>query len=119
MSKGGRRSTTWNPAWNLGKTKVIRIPEAIADELIEIARHLDSGNKCVLQDKNEIDVSHVTDNKTSSSNSRVTDNNLTIYVREILEKIENKESGFKSNSFGQGIKKLKELSMYLSASSSN
>lgn len=97
MSKGGRRSTTWSPAWNLGKTKVIRIPEAIADELMEIARHLDNGNKCLLQGKNENNNSHVTDDKTL------------IQIKEILEKIENKEPGFKSNSFGQGIKKLKEI----------
>lgn len=116
MGKGGRRSTTWNPAWNLGKTKVIRVPEAIADELMEIARHLDNGQNCLLQDKKILNNSHVTDNNINISNSHVTDNslnNLVTELREIVEKIKLKESGFKSNSFGEGIKKLKELNSLL------
>jgi hypothetical protein len=112
MGKGGRRSTTWNPAWNLGKTKVIRVPEVIADELMEIARHLDNGQICLLQDKKILDNSLVTDNNINSSNSHVTDNKLNALItelKEIVEKVKLKESGFKSNSFGEGIKKLKEL----------
>jgi hypothetical protein len=121
MSKGGRRSTTWNPAWNLGKTKVIRVPEKIADELMEIARYLDNGQKCVLQDNKTLNISHVTGNNINLSNSHVTDNklnNLVSEIREIIEKIKLKESGFKSNSFGEGIKKLKELAKFLEASNS-
>ena len=56
--RGGRRSTTWKSSWKTGKTKVIRIPEILADRLYKIARHLDDGGKCVLQDKNCL----VTDN---------------------------------------------------------
>lgn len=118
MGKGGRRSTTWNPAWNLGKTKVIRVPEVIAEQLMEIARHLDDGQNCLLQDKNTSNNSHVTDNSINFSNSHVTDNSINTLVaeiREIVEKIKLKESGFKSNSFGEGIKKLKELSNLLNA----
>jgi hypothetical protein len=48
MSKGGRRSTTWGNSWKHGKTTVIRVPEALADEIIEYARQLDEGD-CVLQ----------------------------------------------------------------------
>ena len=44
MSRGGRRSTTWAPTWNLGKTKTVRIPVAISEELIQIARQIDNGN---------------------------------------------------------------------------
>lgn len=31
------------PHWNLGRTKTIRVPIAIADQLIQIARQLDRG----------------------------------------------------------------------------
>ena len=44
MTRGGRRSTTWDSTWNLGKTKTIRIPIAISQELIQIARRIDEGN---------------------------------------------------------------------------
>jgi hypothetical protein len=31
------------PNWNLGRTRTIRVPIAIADQLMEIARRIDSG----------------------------------------------------------------------------
>jgi hypothetical protein len=31
------------PNWNLGRTKTIRVPIAIADELMDLARKIDSG----------------------------------------------------------------------------
>lgn len=41
-----RNSTTWEAGsiWRTGKTKVIRVPEAIADEVMAYARALDRGN---------------------------------------------------------------------------
>ena len=59
-TRGGRRSTTWKPGWSSGTTKVIRIPEVFASKLYEIARHLDEGGECLLQDKT---ICHVTDNR--------------------------------------------------------
>ncbi|PHJ57382.1 hypothetical protein VF14_24565 [Nostoc linckia z18] len=49
MSKGGRTSTTWEggSTWRSGKTKLIRVPEAIADEVMRCAREIDAG-KAVL-----------------------------------------------------------------------
>ncbi|BAY77962.1 hypothetical protein NIES25_44320 [Nostoc linckia NIES-25] len=46
MNKGGRTSTTWESGstWQYGKTKLIRVPEAIADEILAYARLIDSGN---------------------------------------------------------------------------
>lgn len=41
--KGGRRTTTWKPTWKSGATMVIRVPLALAPDLLRIARHLDSG----------------------------------------------------------------------------
>ena len=43
VGKGGRRKTSWNENWNHGKTKVIRIPEALCNHIMEYARSLDSG----------------------------------------------------------------------------
>lgn len=60
--RGGRRSTTWKPGWKLGKTKVIRIPEVLAERLYEMARNLDEGKDyCLLQDNSNN--SHVTGNE--------------------------------------------------------
>jgi RNA polymerase-binding transcription factor DksA len=109
MGKGGKRSTTWKPTWNSGKTKVIRVPEAIADELMKIAHHLDNGGQCLLQDKNQ----DIASDKVEEKKEYVTDNRIKNSLKEILEKIEKKEAGYKTNSFGQGIKKLKELSYWL------
>ncbi|PHJ58003.1 hypothetical protein VF06_30800 [Nostoc linckia z4] len=45
MNKGGRTSTTWESGstWRSGKTKLIRVPQAIADEVMRCAREIDSG----------------------------------------------------------------------------
>ncbi|MDZ8083954.1 MAG: hypothetical protein RMX35_33445 [Nostoc sp. DcaGUA01] len=46
MNKGGRTSTTWESGstWQSGNTKLIRVPEAIADEVMRCAREIDAGN---------------------------------------------------------------------------
>ncbi|QSJ17678.1 hypothetical protein JYQ62_02025 [Nostoc sp. UHCC 0702] len=46
MSKGGTTSTTWTSgsSWQSGDTKVIRVPVAIADEVMRCARLIDAGN---------------------------------------------------------------------------
>jgi hypothetical protein len=44
MSRGGKRIGAGNRfKWNCGKTKVIRVPEAIAEQVLEYAHFLDSG----------------------------------------------------------------------------
>jgi hypothetical protein len=44
MSRGGKRIGAGNRfKWNFGKTKVIRVPEAIAEQVLEYAHFLDSG----------------------------------------------------------------------------
>ncbi len=40
---GGRTSGTWDAKWRLGRTKLIRIPEVVADDVLEIVRAIDSG----------------------------------------------------------------------------
>jgi hypothetical protein len=44
MPRGGSRENSGRkPTWNLGETKAVRIPVAIADTILEIARRLDEG----------------------------------------------------------------------------
>jgi hypothetical protein len=45
MTRGGAREGAGNqPAWKSGKTKVIRVPEALADRVLNYARKLDEDN---------------------------------------------------------------------------
>lgn len=41
--KGGKRSTSFQPKWNLGETKLIRVPIVILDKIINHAKFLDNG----------------------------------------------------------------------------
>lgn len=44
MPSGGQRKGSGSkPGWKHGKTKVIRVPEALAEQVIEYARKLDEG----------------------------------------------------------------------------
>jgi hypothetical protein len=44
MPRGGARENSGRkPKWNLGETKAIRVPVAIAETILEIARRLDEG----------------------------------------------------------------------------
>lgn len=46
MPRGGARENSGRkPKWNLGETKAIRVPVAIAEMLLEIAKRLDEGEK--------------------------------------------------------------------------
>lgn len=60
-----RNSTTWEAGsiWRTGKTKVIRVPEAIADKVMRCARDLDRGNAVLhgntADDKQEVILSAI------------------------------------------------------------
>ena len=44
MPRGGRREGAGGrPKWKHGKTKTIRVPEVLADEILDYARKLDDG----------------------------------------------------------------------------
>ena len=49
--RGKKTKHLMKSSWNLGKTVTIRIPLAIKEQLLGIARHLDSGGKVVLSDR--------------------------------------------------------------------
>ena len=40
----GKNHTSWQPAWNNGKTKTIRVPVALAEQILEYAYAVDSGH---------------------------------------------------------------------------
>jgi hypothetical protein len=43
-NRGGKREGSGGkPSWNYGKTKPVRVPIALADKIVEIARILDQG----------------------------------------------------------------------------
>ncbi|MEH2123077.1 hypothetical protein [Nostoc sp.] len=54
MSKGGRKSTTWQPGWNGGKTTTIRVPVALKDDILTYARAVDS--KLLINESEKIPV---------------------------------------------------------------
>ncbi len=41
MPKGGLRSTSWKPTWKHGATKTIRVPIALAEQILQLAKLLD------------------------------------------------------------------------------
>ena len=69
--------------WNNGKTRTIRVPVTLADQVLDYAHQLDDGK-----------------GKDSSVLDKLT---------EIMQKVDNKEKGYKSNGSGQLIKELREL----------
>lgn len=42
MLNGGINNTSWQPAWNHGKTQTIRVPIALAPKILDYARALDT-----------------------------------------------------------------------------
>ncbi len=51
MGKGGRKSTTWEPGWNGGKTTLIRVPIVLEHDILAYARAVDSK---LISDKSRI-----------------------------------------------------------------
>jgi hypothetical protein len=51
MPRGGRREGAGSkPTWKHGKTKTVRVPEALADKILGIAKVLDDTESIDLQD---------------------------------------------------------------------
>lgn len=80
----------FKPKWQSGKTKLIRVPEKIADQVLEVAHDIDNG---------------ISPNRNSQENN----SELLMKLMAILEKIDNKEKGYKSNGSGQLIKDIRAL----------
>ncbi|MBW4480488.1 MAG: hypothetical protein KME54_27540 [Tolypothrix brevis GSE-NOS-MK-07-07A] len=45
MKINGINNTSWTPSWHHGITKTIRVPIALADQILEYAKWLDSHEK--------------------------------------------------------------------------
>jgi len=78
-------------AWKHGKTKTIRVPIALADQILEYGYQLDSGKV------------------PPANNAIASPDNLSDRIAEILAKVEAKETGYKPNGATRLIKDLKNL----------
>ena len=76
--------TPYKSKWKSGKTKLIRVPESLADKILVLAHQLDDG---IILTK-----------------SPVTEN-----LNLLIDKINRKEKGYKSNSASALIRDLKAL----------
>ncbi len=85
MSKYNTQNLTpYKSKWKNGKTKLIRVPEVLADKILVLAHQLDDG--------------------INFNYSPVTEK-----IKNIIDKINKKEKGYKSNSASALIRDLKAL----------
>ena len=71
--------------WRSGKTQTIRVPVALAEQILAVARQMDAGD------------------------SPVTEDELVIGLTKLRDKIEAKEPGYKVNSASKLISALKPI----------
>lgn len=78
MTRGGKREGAGNKyKWNHGKTKVIRVPEAISDRVLEIAKIIDDG----------LSLDSVTQSKTidlTGISIKKSDKGMFVYLKDLL-----------------------------------
>ena len=85
MSKYNTQNLTpYKSKWKNGKTKLIRVPEVLADKILVLAHQLDDG-------------------------INFNDSPVTEKIKKIIDKIYRKEKGYKSNSASALIRELKAL----------
>lgn len=85
--RGGQREGSGRPSpWNNKKTVAIRVPEVFAEEVINYARRLDDGQEIMVSDN--------------------------VQSQKLLEMLE-KALQYRANSFGQGLKILREMKAVL------
>lgn len=82
--------TRFKPQWNKGKTRTIRLPIILAENTLNYARKLDN---------NEIPDNLVT---------RYSD--LVNELKDIIEKINKKEKGYKANNASQLVRDIRKIS---------
>src|ERR1700747_1020141 len=69
MIKGSmpRSSTTFPPKWKAGKTTVIRVPETMADQLLEIAHRWDNSTDIsITEDRDQLTLQFIDDSDLDS-----------------------------------------------------
>lgn len=103
MPRGGARENSGRkPKWNLGETKAIRVPLAIADTLLEIAKRVDEGENL---ESIIIPQSEATTPKRSPVGKRRNTESLTIPHHQLTKLtlnvlIENEEEGVSATVLG-------------------
>lgn len=92
MPRGGKREGAGGkPKWKHGKTKTIRVPESLADEILEIAEGLDQGLSFIVE-KEAIKVAVIdydTQSKTvdlSGVSLRQVNGVLAVYLEDLVKK---------------------------------
>lgn len=81
---GGSRHGSGRPSkWRSGKCKAIKIPEAIADQVLEIARQIDIGAD--------------------------SDRTVVEKLHKLMEKVKAKEQGYRTNAAGKLFQELRNL----------
>ncbi len=80
-SRPGAGNPEFKPKWKSGKTTVIRVPEAIADEVLIVARQIDEGEPVTLSS-----------GKTEAGDSTAQHENVT-QLKELYQKIGELEAG--------------------------
>jgi len=94
MPRGGARENSGRkPKWNLGETKAIRVPLAIADLLLEIARRIDEGEtleSIILQSEvNTLKLSSVDKLKNTDSQTIPPQQLMTLTLNILIDNEEN------------------------------
>jgi hypothetical protein len=51
MRANGINNTTWTPAWNHGKTQVIRVPITLVPRILQYAKWLDRNVSLIAEDR--------------------------------------------------------------------
>lgn len=81
---GGSRNGSGRPSkWRSGKCKAIKIPEAIADQVLEVARQIDIGE---YGDRTVVEKLH-----------------------KLMEKVKAKEQGYRTNAAGKLFQELRDI----------
>lgn len=87
MARGGYREGSGGVStWRHGKTKTIRVPEALAVQILEIARELDEGKMLVPQ--RECIIDSVTESKVldlSGISIRQTNGIISVYLEDLVK----------------------------------
>lgn len=98
----GSTDHLYKPKWRNGKTRTIRVPIAIAEEVLEVARAIDEGKI--------VEVSSEEEKEPQQGSFDLTqDKEIEKRIKDIMVKVKEKRTGYKANSFTQGIKELKKI----------
>lgn len=88
-ARPGAGNPEFKPKWKSGKTMVIRVPEAIADEVLAVARRIDQGETVTLSSNNAADREQLQDSAVTQS--RIDPAALFNQLRPLLNRLSDRE----------------------------